>query len=98
MQNSRSLVSARSEGRLAGLGNAISDGALVVCHPHLLVLPEFRGQGAGSEILRRLKARYEGFHQHTLVADAEAAGFYEKCGFALAGSPQSMWICGGGEH
>jgi GNAT superfamily N-acetyltransferase len=30
-----------------GLGNAISDGALVVYYPHMLVLPEYQGRGIG---------------------------------------------------
>ena len=38
--NSETLVSAWHGSRLIGLGNAISDGFLVVYDPHLLVLPE----------------------------------------------------------
>lgn len=44
LRNSHSLVTARSEGALIGLGNAISDGHLVVYFPHLLVLPIIRGK------------------------------------------------------
>src|SRR6266850_3961127 len=65
---SHSLVTAWDGTRLIGLGNAISDGCLVVYYPHLLVLPEYQGQGIGTEIMRRLLARYAGFHQHMLVA------------------------------
>jgi len=37
---SHSLVTAWAGRKLVGLGNAISDGHLVVYYPHLLVLPE----------------------------------------------------------
>ena len=77
---SHSLVTAWAESKLVGLGNAISDGYLVVYYPHLLVLPEYQGRGIGTELMRRLMARYQGFHQHMLVADGRALDFYRKCG------------------
>src|SRR5438552_17313330 len=82
---SHSLVTAWDGPKLVGLGNAISDGYLVVYYPHLLVLPEYQGRGIGTELMRRLMARYEGFHQHMLVADGRALNFYRKCGFEHAG-------------
>lgn len=96
--HSHSLVSAWKDEQLVGLGNAISDGYLVVYYPHLLVHPDFRGQGIGKEIMRRLMEKYRGFHQHMLVADASAIAFYEKCGFSRAGNTEPMWIYAGGEH
>ena len=39
--NSHSLVTAWDNEKLVGLGNAISDGYLVVYYPHLLVHPEY---------------------------------------------------------
>ena len=78
---SHSLVTAWEGTKLIGLGNAISDGYLVVYYSHLLVLPEYQGRGIGTELMRRLMARYEGFHQHILVADGRALNFYRKCGF-----------------
>jgi GNAT superfamily N-acetyltransferase len=95
---SHSLVTAWDGTRLVGLGNAISDGYLVVYYPHLLVLPEYRGQGIGMEIMQRLMGRYEGFHQHMLVADGRALDFYRKCGFQRAGKTESMWIYAGHDH
>jgi len=95
---SHSLVTAWADGRLVGLGNAISDGFLVVYYPHLLVLPRFHGKGVGSEIMRRLKKKYESFHQHMLVAEAKAVGFYTKCGFERAGKTEPMWIYAGHDH
>jgi GNAT superfamily N-acetyltransferase len=95
---SHSLISAWDGRELVGLGNAISDGFLVVYYPHLLVLPHYQGQGIGAELMRRLVARYEGFHQHMLVADGRAIEFYRKCGFERAGKTESMWIYAGHDH
>src|SRR5437867_1837369 len=83
---------------LVGLGNALSDGNLVVYYPHMLVLPEFQGRGIGRELMKRLMKRYRGFHQHILVAEAEAVSFYRKCGFKRAGKTDSMWVFRGREH
>jgi len=98
LRHSHSLVSAWDGERLVGLGNAISDGFLVVYYPHLIVLPEFQGKGVGTEILKRLRAKYDGFHQHMLVADGRAIDFYKKCGFERAGKTEPMWIYDGHDH
>ena len=95
---SHSLFTAWDGTRLVGLGNAISDGYLVVYYPHLLVLPEFQGRGIGTELMRRLMGCYEGFHQHMLVADGRALDFYRKCGFERAGKTEPMWIYAGHDH
>src|SRR5437867_1947222 len=78
---SHSLITAWDDGKLIGLGNAISDGYLVVYYPHLLVLPEYQGRGIGTRLMQLLLARYDGFHQQMLVADERATEFYRKCGF-----------------
>ena len=98
LRNSDSLITAWSGERLIGLGNAISDGFLVVYYPHLIVLPEFQGKGIGAEIVRRLKKKYAAFHMHMLVADGKAIDFYKKCGFARAGKTEPMWIYAGHDH
>lgn len=96
--NSHYLVSAWEGKRLVGIGNAISDGHLVVYYPHLLVDPDYQGLGIGTELVKMLTKKYEGFHMQMLVADNEAISFYEKCGFVKAGNTQAMWIYEGNEH
>src|SRR5439155_21862208 len=88
---SHSLVTAWEGSKLVGLGNAISDGYLVVYYPHLLVLPEYHGRGIGTRLMQMLMARYAGFHQHMLVADGRSIEFYRKCGFERAGNTEPMW-------
>lgn len=98
LRNSHGLVTARLDGRLVGLGNAISDGHLVVYYPHLLVHPEFQGQGIGRQMMAALQQRYAGLHMQMLTADGRAISFYENLGFSRAGQTQPMWIYAGGEH
>jgi GNAT superfamily N-acetyltransferase len=95
---SHSLITAWDGNKLVGLGNAISDGYLVVYYPHMLVLPDYQGRGIGTQLMRRLMLRYQGFHQHMLVADGRALDFYRKCGFERAGKTEPMWIYAGHEH
>lgn len=98
LRNSHSLVTARIDSKLIGLGNAISDGHLVVYFPHMLVDPPFQGMGVGRAMMEVLKQRYAKFHQQMLTADGKAIQFYENLGFSKAGATQSMWIYSGREH
>lgn len=90
--NSSTVITAWDDDLLVGLGNAITDGHLVVYFPHLLVHPDYRRQGIGSEIVSRLKVEYEGFHQQILVSEHTAIEFYQSCGFAKAGKRIPMIV------
>lgn len=100
LQASHTLVCARTlaEGELVGVGNAISDGHLVVYYPHLVVHPAYQRMGVGKEIARRLMRRYENFHQQVLIADAGAVAFHRRLGFSIAGTTTPMWIYAGDDH
>jgi ribosomal protein S18 acetylase RimI-like enzyme len=98
LKESHSLVTARVTGRLVGLGNAISDGHLVVYFPHMLVHPDFHRHGIGREMMQTLLRKYAGFHQMILTADGRAIDFYRSLGFERAGKTEPMWIYKGGEH
>ncbi len=98
LRSSHAVIHARVAGRMVGLGNAISDGHLVVYYPHLLVHPDFTRQGVGSGIMDRLSDRFAGFHQHVLIADADAVTFYERNGFVRAGRTVPMWVYDGDDH
>ncbi len=92
LANSHTVISAWHTGTFVGLGNAISDGALVVYYSHLLVRPTFQRRGIGKRIIEALQTRYAGFHQQILLAVPEAIEFYRKCGFQNARSVEPMWI------
>ncbi len=98
LKNSDALVTARISGKLVGIGNAISDGSLVVYYPHMLVHPDHKGKGIGRAMMGLLKQQYASFHQQMLTADVDATGFYESLGFERAGKTVPMWIYAGTEH
>ncbi len=98
LMHSHSLVSAWHNDTLLGLGNAISDGHLVVYYPHLLVHPNYQGQGIGQMIVAKMQEKYGHFHMQMLTADGRAIEFYEKVGFERAGKTEPMWIYSGKEH
>lgn len=96
--NSHSLFTAWDGDKLVGLGNAISDGYLVVYYPHLLVHPDFQGKGIGQMIVKKMQEKYGHFHMQMLTADGKAIDFYKKVGFVRAGNTDPMWIYKGEEH
>lgn len=96
--HSHTLITAWDKGRLVGLGNAISDGYLVVYYPHLLVHPNYHEKGIGQRIVAKMQERYKDFHMQMLTADAKAIDFYKKVGFVQAGNTMPMWKYDGQEH
>jgi len=98
LRNSHTLVTARINGLLVGIGNAISDGHLVVYYPHMLVHPDFHGKGIGKQMMNKMQIIYSSFHQQMLVADGEAINFYKALGFKRAGKTEPMWIYSGNDH
>ncbi len=98
LRNSHTLVTARDNGKLVGIANAISDGYLVVYYPHMLVDPKYQGKGIGRKMMEAMQSVYHSFHQQMLTADGEAIEFYKALGFEKAGKTESMWIYSGNEH
>jgi len=98
LQNSHTLVTARINGVLVGIGNAISDGHLVVYYPHMLVHPLYQGKNVGRKMMAAMQTIYGHFHQQMLTADGDAIEFYKALGFERAGNTLSMWIYAGAEH
>ena len=98
LRNSHTLVTARANGKLVGVGNAITDGHLVVYYPHMLVHLLHHGKGIGRKMMEAMLSVYSGFHQQMLTADGEAIAFYQTLGFERAGKTESMWVYKGTEH
>lgn len=98
LRNSHTLVTARLNGELVGIGNAISDGHLVVYYPHMLVKPKYHGKGIGRKMMDVMQSIYGQFHQQMLTADGKAIDFYKSVGFERAGKTEPMWVYSGTEH
>lgn len=95
LRNSHSVITAWMGDRIVGLVNAISDGALVVYYPHLLVSPDARGRGIGTQLMKRMRAKYDGFHQQVLLSYEHATSVYEKAGFSRAPTIVPFWVYSG---
>lgn len=98
LRNSHTLVTGRNGDELVGLGNAISDGSLVVYYPHLLVHPDHQGKGIGRKMMEAMQQIYGDFHQQMLTADGKSIEFYKTIGFQRAGKTVPMWVYTGNEH
>jgi GNAT superfamily N-acetyltransferase len=98
LAGSHTVISAWDGDRLVGLGNAITDGALVVYYPHLLVHPDYQHRGIGRQIMRQLMERYAGYHQHAVLADDNAINFYRSCGFTRPANVRAMWVYSATDH
>lgn len=97
-RNSHSLATARDNGVLIGLGNAVSVGHLVVYVSHMWVHPLHQGNGVGRLMMESLPGRYKDFHQMMLMSDGLVVEFYRRLGLECAGKAEAMWIYGGNEH
>ena len=98
LKHSHTVVTAWDGEKRVGLGNAISDGHLVVYYPHMVVHPEYQGKGIGTKMMEAMNRIYGSFHQQMVTADGKAIDFYKKCGFEKAGKTESMWIYHGDDH
>jgi GNAT superfamily N-acetyltransferase len=67
--------------RVIGFVLATGDGVLSAAIPLLEVLPSHRGQGIGSELMRRILAQLGDLYMVDLACDPELQAFYEGLGF-----------------
>jgi len=98
LMNSHSLITVWDNDKLIGLGNAISDGHLVIYYHHLLVHLGYQGKGIGHRIVDKMAEKNKGIHMQLLTADGKAVDFYKKVGFVSAGETVPMWMYNGDEH
>jgi ribosomal protein S18 acetylase RimI-like enzyme len=83
MNGSEAIVIAvdpEASGRVVGFVTAVGDGVLAAYVPLLEVLPEYRGRGIASELVRRLLARLDDRYMIDLVCDETLVSFYERFG------------------
>jgi ribosomal protein S18 acetylase RimI-like enzyme len=66
--------------QVVGFITAISDGVSSAYIPHLEVLPAYRKQGIGEELVRRMLARLSHLYMVDLVCDPDVQPFYARFG------------------
>ena len=71
-------------GRVVGYITAISDGVLSAYIPLLEVLPDWQGQGIGSELVRRMLERLNHLYMIDLLCDENVQPFYARHGMKPA--------------
>ncbi len=84
------MVAREPDGRLVGMGRAISDGVSDAYIQDVVVLRSHRGKGIGAELVRRLAEHCasHGISWIGLIAEPGTQPFYERLGFhAFPGQP-----------
>jgi ribosomal protein S18 acetylase RimI-like enzyme len=86
LERSDEIVIAVDEqiGAVVGFITAITDRVLSAYIPFLEVLPEYRGRGIGSELVRRMLERLAGLYMVDVLCDEEVLPFYQKLGMRRA--------------
>ena len=85
LRGSYRVVLAMDNNRVIGFVNALSDGHLTAFLPLLEVLPEYRGEGVGSELVRRISERLGDLYALDLICDSDLQPFYERLGWLRTG-------------
>ena len=81
LSGSYAVVLAMHDERVVGFVNAISDGVLATFIPLLEVLPEYQGQGIGTELMWRMQDLLSNLYSLDLVCDPDVQPFYERMGW-----------------
>ncbi len=86
LQSADEVVMARDSetGAIVGFVTALTDGMLTAYIPLLEVLPQFRRQGIGRELVRQILERLDGLYMVDLICDAELQSFYSSLGMRPA--------------
>jgi N-acetylglutamate synthase-like GNAT family acetyltransferase len=85
LRNSWFCISVYSKEKLIGFGRMLSDGCLYSILCDMIVLPEYRNMGIGTNILKRLiaKCKQENIKAIWLFAAKDKKDFYSKRGFEI---------------
>lgn len=77
---SAGLAIDEATGDVIGFLSVLGDGGTVAFISLLEVLPAWRGHGIGTELMRRMLARYRDHYAIDLVCDDDVVPFYERLG------------------
>jgi GNAT superfamily N-acetyltransferase len=84
LRGSYRVVLALEDERVVGFVAALSDGVLCAHVSLLEVLPEYRGQGVGTELVRRVINALSDLYAIDVLCDPELQAFYERLGLRRA--------------
>jgi len=85
-----SLALETDTGQVVGFATAMTDAVLSAFIPLLEVTPGRRGEGIGSELVRRLLAQLQPIYAVDIVCDPALHPFYERLGFAQQATAVSL--------
>lgn len=85
LQGSYKVWLAIDDNQVVGFINAISDGVLTAFIPLLEVLPDYKGQGIGTELVNHILASLDHLYSIDLLCDDDVVPFYKKLGLHQAG-------------
>lgn len=80
LRGSDHVITALDGDQVVGFITAISDGVISAHIPLLEVLPAYKGQGIGTELVRRMLEKLNHLYMIDLICDADVQPFYEQCG------------------
>ncbi|PJK16155.1 GNAT family N-acetyltransferase [Chryseomicrobium excrementi] len=72
--------------RVVGFITAVSDGVLSAYIPFLEVIPSYKGQGIGTELVKRMFAELRHLYMIDLACDDDLVAYYEKFGMIRGNS------------
>ena len=82
IKNSYRSIYAYTDNKLIGTGRVVSDGIIIAYICGLGVLPDYRNQGIGSELLRMLKEHCKEQKLHVQIfCEENLISYYSKMGF-----------------
>ena len=92
MQNSQTVYTAWSEGKLVGLINVLDDSIMTAYINYLLINPEFQGKGIGKHLINSVKNKYKDYLRIVLIAYDKETAFYQHLGFETGDEKVPMFI------
>ena len=82
LKNSDYVIIAKDGDNMIGFINAITDKTLSAYIPLLEVVPEYRKQGIGTELVKRMLEKLKDYYMIDLCCDEYLEGFYKKLGMS----------------
>ncbi len=74
------VLAVEATGTVVGYVTAITDGVLFANVSSVEVLPEYQGQGIGTELVTRMLDKLRDLYAVDLVCDPDLQPFYARCG------------------